>query len=131
MSPPRLAPRPNPAKVLTRAALLFLGIGVTWLCAAFGLFVVVSPPHGCTSRTAIARGRVLEISQGIAIYKIEHHRCPATRDDLIAGRILDVRGSVDPWATPIAFHCTADDTLVTSAGPDRVFGTDDDISNEL
>ena len=36
---------------------------------------------------------------------------------------------VDPWGTTYAIECRGDDIVVTSAGPDRAFGTADDISS--
>ena len=50
-----------------------------------------------------------------------------TSDDLIAGGYIDEPRFLDPWRTRIAFSCSEEDTTARSAGPDRVFGTSDDV----
>lgn len=46
--------------------------------------------------------------------------------------ITDPQHLCDPWGTVIDYICAADDTCpeLISAGPDKVFGTADDISNK-
>jgi hypothetical protein len=119
---------PDPARVFGRAGLLFCGVALTWACAAFGLFF--GDMGSCTLRMPglrAARVRVGEVRQVVTTYQIERNRCPTTSDDLIAGGYIDARRLVDPWRTPIAFSCSTEDTNVVSAGPDRAFGTPDDI----
>jgi hypothetical protein len=121
---------PDPARVFGRAGLLFCGVALTWTCAAFGLFL--GDMGTCTlSVPAFREGRVrvADVHQALTTYQIERNRCPTTSDDLIAGGYIDPRRLVDPWRTRIAFSCSRDDTNVISAGPDRVFGTTDDIKD--
>jgi len=111
-----------------RAGLLFCGVALTWTCAAFGLFV--GHMGNCTLsipgfREAVVR--VGEVRQALTTYQIERNRCPTTSDDLVAGGYIDERRFLDPWRTRIAFSCSGEETNVRSAGPDRVFGTADDI----
>jgi hypothetical protein len=116
--------------VFGRACLLFCGVALTWTCAAFGLFV--GDMGNCTlSVPAVreARVRVAEVRQALTTYQIERNRCPTTSDDLLAGGYIDARRFLDPWRTRIAFSCSAEDTNVSSAGPDRVFNTADDIKD--
>ena len=119
---------PDPARVFGRAGLLFCGVALTWTCAAFGLFL--GDMGSCTLSIPgfrEARVRVGEVHQAVTTYQIERNRCPTTSDDLIGGGYIDARRFVDPWRKWIAFSCSADDTTVTSAGPDRIFATADDI----
>ena len=121
---------PDPARVFGRAGLLFCGVALTWTCAAFGLFV--GDMGKCTlSLPAFreARVRVSEVHQALTTYQIERNRCPASSDDLIAGGYIDEPRFLDPWCTRIAFLCSAEDTNVSSAGPDGVFETADDIKD--
>jgi hypothetical protein len=37
---------------------------------------------------------------------------------------------IDPWGTSIPFSCSGDAIIVKSAGPDRLFGTFDDVAND-
>ena len=119
---------PDPARVFGRAGLLFCGVALTWTCAAFGLFV--GKVGGSTLSIPgfrEARVRVGEVRQAVTTYQIERNRCPTTSDDLIAGGYIDERRFLDPWRTRIAFSCSEEEANVRSAGPDRVFGTPDDI----
>jgi len=109
---------------------IMCGILVTWTTAALGYQLF--RPGICHGRSwSLARSRLMEIATGIATYKIDNGRaaCP-TWDDLI-GRSYVARGVVtDPWGTSNTFHCAANgDVVIRSAGPDRLFHTDDDISN--
>ena len=120
--------RPDPAKVFGRAGLLFCGVALTWTCAAFGLLVGdMGSCHLSRPGFREALVRVREGRQALTTYQIERNRCPTTSNDLIAGGYIDEQRFIDPWRTPIAFSCSAEETKVASAGPDRVFGTADDI----
>jgi hypothetical protein len=64
-------------------------------------------------RTAARRWRV---SNGKA--------CPSLQD--LATNGLEGSDLLDPWGTQFSLTCGDDYEIVTSAGPDRSFGTDDD-----
>ena len=76
----------------------------------------------------MARLRVSDIDQALAAYVVEHRRCPSTRDDLVTDGFIKPVTFVDPWGTSIAYWCSEDRSMVVSAGPDKQFGTDDDIT---
>jgi len=122
----------DPTKVFVRAGLILCGVAVTWMCAAFGLRVsdAVFSIRGCRSRIKPALLQVRAIESGLTQYQIDQNRCPRTKDDLIDSGFVVRTAFEDPWGTPIAFKCTSDDIRVRSAGPDRVFGTADDVTNE-
>jgi prepilin-type N-terminal cleavage/methylation domain-containing protein len=48
------------------------------------------------------------------------------------GGLADLRSMSDPWGTVMDYVCTPDSTFpeLISAGPDRLFGTGDDISSK-
>ncbi|HHH11156.1 MAG TPA: prepilin-type N-terminal cleavage/methylation domain-containing protein [Sorangium sp.] len=53
--------------------------------------------------------------------------CP-TVQSLIAAKELDSAGDTeDPWGQPYNISCAGDDVTVSSSGPDRKEGTEDDI----
>jgi len=51
---------------------------------------------------------------------------------LIKARNLNSKGElIDDWGTPFRIsYFSASDVLILSAGPDKIFGTSDDISNQ-
>ena len=52
--------------------------------------------------------------------------CP-TVEQLVAERELDGEGKSDPWGQIFVIACSADDIQVSSPGPDKQEGTEDDI----
>lgn len=57
--------------------------------------------------------------------------CPTVQDLFSAGILDHSQDTQDPWDQPYRIECDGDevDTRIRSSGPDRVFGTDDDLSN--
>jgi len=59
--------------------------------------------------------------------------CPKSIEDLIAQGELGKNDVKDPWGTPYAYKCPGtadpDSADVTSAGPDKQPGTEDDIKS--
>jgi hypothetical protein len=117
--------------MIRKLGAILCGIALTWAAAAVGLFFLTS--RGCVgfveSKDHIAFRRVADIERALADYSLEHHRCPTKRDDLIDGGYIDAPSLVDPWGTSIASWCSHDAADVISAGPDRTFGTADDITS--
>ena|ERR1039458_2403753 len=46
-------------------------------------------------------------------------------------RIKDPRWKIDPWGTPFRYQLLTNGCVLSSAGPDRQFGTADDIVRRL
>ena len=70
---------------------------------------------------------------GAALWVESHDSCP-TPDDIVAQHMIDTSvHAQDAWDHPYRITCGGDDPdadaqpVVTSAGPDGVFGTPDDI----
>jgi hypothetical protein len=122
--------QPNPVKVFARAGLLFLGVALTWMSAAAGLYLLTDPHGGAPSKRARAIWQVREIRNAVTTFQIERGRCPATRDDLIAAGYVAAKRFTDPWDTSVVYRCSDEDVRVRSAGPDRVFGNADDVADE-
>ncbi len=118
--------------MIGRFCAIACGLALTWTCAAVGLSILTT--HGCVGRKVHnAHGRARNIVRGIdfalSMYLVDRHRCPATRDDLIAEGYADARDFVDPWGTSVAFWCSQDLQMVRSAGPDHIFDTADDVTD--
>jgi hypothetical protein len=124
--------RRTPAAAFGRFAAILCGIALTWTCAAVGLvfYNAYNGSHGCRlggGKIWPAIHRVRTVESALERYWLDHDRCPATKDDLVANGYLSARDLVDPWGRSIAYWCSEDDSSVTSAGPDGAFGTEDDI----
>lgn len=74
--------------------------------------------------------RILSDDAGqIAIYERKNGRLPDTLDDLGEPSPDNVYFPVDPWGTGIKYTLSSDGTFeLRSAGPDKFFGTEDDIA---
>ena len=114
---------------------ILCGIAATWACIAVGLFMfrALTRPMCTFSPARRARLQVRDVEQALVQYAIENNRCPWDKNELISGRYVRSAHLVDPWGTAVAYSCSPDDELnvsVTSAGPDRIFGTADDVTAE-
>ena len=106
------------------------GVALTWASAAFGVMALADNAfvsYRCPSLTRTAKLRIREVQSALAQYQIDQNRCP-TPGDLI-DEIRHPGSLVDPWSTSIAYWCHGEDVEVRSAGPDKLFSTDDDITN--
>lgn len=76
-------------------------------------------------RFSTALGVALRI--GAAIYVTQHEKCP-TVDEVVAAKLVsaDLR-TEDAWGKTYRITCPPAGPIVTSAGPDGVFETADDI----
>jgi hypothetical protein len=115
--------------MIKRLCAVLCGIALTWTCAAFGLFVLTA--DRCTLRTPksqVARARVREIEDAVSHYRLARGQCPPTSDDLFKHTDVNPSSLLDPWGTSIPYWCSDDGAEAISAGPDRIFGTADDIT---
>jgi len=121
--------RKGRAAVLRTFCAMVIGMALTWTCAAFGLFIVTAPTYGGGS-AKLAKHRGREIEQAFLEYQLDNGRCPATIEALVAEKYLPKWDLVDPWGTRFAYWCSGMDVEVRSAGPDKLFKTDDDVTNQ-
>jgi hypothetical protein len=118
-------------RVFGRFCAILLGVAITWTCAIYGL-LVTGYTNSCSLKIrglGQARDHVREVEHATAMYLIENAHCPRTIADLVDDAYLAQPASVDSWDTTISISCSADDWSARSAGPDRVFGTADDITS--
>jgi Type II secretion system (T2SS), protein G len=65
----------------------------------------------------------------IALYKGQHGKLPDTLDDVGKPSPTNLFFVTDPWGTKFKYTKRSDDHFeLTSAGPDRQFGTADDVT---
>ena len=86
--------------------------------------------YRCPARPKLAALRVGGVRAALTQYQIEKGRCPTSQDDLIDGKYVNARELVDPWGTSIAYWCHGEEAAIRSAGPDKLFNTDDDVAGE-
>jgi hypothetical protein len=64
---------------------------------------------------------------GAAVWQVSNQGCPSARDLVAAHVVPEAVRERDAWETPFRVSCDGKSPMVTSAGPDRAFGTGDDI----
>jgi len=91
--------------------------------AAVALFPKLKEGQIKTTRT-----NMFELRRAALQWRADHgDDCP-TPQTLIRDRALDSASKItDAWDTPFHIVCEGDETFLESAGPDRKFGTADDI----
>ena len=68
------------------------------------------------------------VRQAARAFELHEGRCPSMDELLSSAALDDEARTVDPWDTPFRLECS-DGPRVSSAGPDREFGTEDDIGS--
>ena len=111
-------------------ASLLAGNALTWRAAWFGFAMAFQP--SCRGRClSTARLRVKAARE----YMFDHASdCPRGIDQLVSQKYLERSNAKDPWGRDLIFHCPAassdiSEADVSSAGPDELAGTPDDINS--
>lgn len=110
-------------------ALLVLPLLVVTAAAAFiGLDAYTRlRPKPSKAGTAQAEGRAVRQAAELFVSLIDvRDVCPDV-DDLVRAKLLAPQKADDPWGTPYRVRCAGSHVSVRSAGPDRRFGTADDV----
>ena len=100
-------------------------IGVVTAAIAVG---VIQQQKKANIKAAGLACNTLRESTTLYMANVAGAECP-TVDDLKSGKYVDTTfNTKDPWGQTFKISCDADDITVSSAGPDKKFGTEDDIS---
>ena len=88
-----------------------------------------------SARVNTAKDAVQALRNGVMNYNMAYNKYPSTLDDLFKedgdkGAIMDSGETVDPWGTEYKYERKGANVVITSAGPDGEFGTEDDISSK-
>jgi hypothetical protein len=112
-------------KWIIRVLLVSLGLGALLLvCAWWGSREVYSESP---TRNAETGARIVRLA--IQQWQAAHHQtgCPSI-EQLVQEQQLDPgQNSNDSWNQPYRFRCTEHEVVVLSSGPDKQFGTADDV----
>ncbi len=95
---------------------------------ATGVTVAVLPALG-DAKSDLARSNVGAIKSAAEMHLLRGRDCPGSVDELVeARRLPDSTETNDPWGTPYSVQCSGQNIVVTSAGEDGEFDTEDDVS---
>ena len=127
------------AKVARKTKQGFTLIEIMVVVGIIGLLVAVLIPNVTgkmnDARIASARVQIKNVEEALVAYSMKHGgkypdsldtltQAPDDEDALLQG------GTEDPWGTTLQFEKRGKKRpLITSAGPDGEFGTEDDITN--
>jgi type II secretory pathway pseudopilin PulG len=105
--------------------------------SAGSIYSVVRSQRGTAAmmesqRQQQASFQLMRILSHFSRYVLDHKQLPEELRDLVKDSSVRMseRDLVDPWGTPIRYEITEPQPMwfrIGSAGPDRVFGTDDDL----
>ena len=126
-------------KLVRRAKEGFTLIEIMVVVGIIGLLVAVLIPNVTgkmnEARIASARVQIKNVEEALVAYSMKHGGKypdslePLTQETEDEDALLQ-GGVEDPWGTPIQFEKRGKKRpLITSAGPDGEFGTEDDITN--
>jgi len=97
------------------------------LMSVIGVAVFHHYKQGQLKIATIACAKMREAAQRWFIANGDDAECP-TPTTMRASRDLDSSVSIDdPWGTPYRITCSPEEIVASSAGPDRAFGSEDDI----
>jgi general secretion pathway protein G len=121
-----LSTRPR-QRGLTLVELIVVVTLIGLLTAAIAVGVMNTYNDGRIKTAKIACNQLRTAVQTHFVNHPEESDCP-TPAGMQEARELDAAMSIrDPWGTPYAVDCQVDEVVVISAGPDRKFGTEDDL----
>ena len=90
-------------------------------------------------RRSVAKEDIQQICSALKMYRLLTGQCPTTTQGLKAlmqnpgvtnwQAFLDPKIPLDPWGTPYRYTTTTNGFEIRSAGPDKAFGTADDLTN--
>ena len=122
----------GPALGAARLLGLLGGVALTWACAAFGVMALIHiafVSYRCPAPTRMAHLRILDVEVGITQHQIVENRCPSPRRShhRKIHAPAQPRGPVGHQHRVLVPRRRLE---IRSAGPDKVFNTNDDITNE-
>ena len=112
---------------MTLIEVMIVVIIMALIATAVGMAVV---PLFVTGSEKAAEADCGTIRSAVQAWQLEDASCPSVQD-LVDARILSgQQRTVDPWGHDYRVECVDEEVIVTSAGRDGVFETDDDVPAE-
>ncbi|MGB1699334.1 MAG: type II secretion system protein GspG [Nannocystaceae bacterium] len=83
-----------------------------------------------TAKVKTATNDVAQIESASEMYMVQKNKCPKDMQELKAGGIVK-KSKKDPWGTAYQITCPGEhgEIDVSSAGPDKQFGSEDDVNS--
>ncbi len=110
--------------------LIEIMIVVAIIAMVAGGVAVVAIPKMKEAQISTAKTGARVIRSAVSQWQLaenEYATCP-TVSQLVQDKQLDAgQETDDPWGQPYAIECTEDDVIVSSSGPDKQSGSEDDI----
>jgi len=90
--------------------------------------------YSTVQNTAMKKAAQIELRQyqiAIQTFKVDSNTLPSSSKELLEKGYITKELLTDPWNTEYRIENTSENTIkIISAGPDRRFGTKDDITEE-
>jgi general secretion pathway protein G len=112
---------------LTLVELMVVITLIGLLTAAIGVAVFHFLGEGKRKTATIACNHLRATVQAHLAAHGDEAECPTPAAMSAAGELDATFNASDPWGTPYRIECSERETVAVSAGPDRAFGSDDDI----
>lgn len=125
-------------RLLTKVIWGFVIANIIYDCLCFFNFAVGGKSYYVCDRNIEAiptRTQISVLEKAIQIYSMQHNgKFPNSLESLTTGTednpgMLTKKDIVDNWGTPYGYSRTGKKINISSAGPDRKMGTQDDITN--
>lgn len=140
LSTNRTSPRPaNPEALLEarslRAELARQGMTLIEIMIVVVIMALVATGVGIAvipqlqkAKVQQTKGAVQTVRSAVALYRATNNADCATMDQLIEDKAIDKSTATrDSWDNEFRIECDGTEVIVTSAGPDKEFDTEDDI----
>lgn len=125
----RILRRRDPRRLegMTLVEIMIVVIIMALIATAVGVAVL---PRLKQARVDSTRADAQTVSSGVQMYVADNPGgdCPSMDDLTSGGYINSSTRTADAWDGEFVIDCQGDDVTVTSSGPDRQLGTEDDIS---
>jgi hypothetical protein len=109
----------------------FVGVAALASVAAGAALLVALPVCACKSQEGVAwHGAKTLVAMGEP-WRAQNpgRECPGSPEELVSASGRRAVEPLDPWGVEYALLCAGGDIEAVSAGPDKVFGTADDIAS--
>jgi len=122
-------------RLLTKVIWGFVVANIIFDCVCFFNFELGGKPFYSRGIHIDPRNHIWEIEKAIQIYSMQHNgKLPESIEDLVTGTadhpgLLKKGNLIDNWGTPYGYLKTGKHFRISSAGPDRKMGTQDDRTN--